>query len=63
MEFNKSKTTFLSYVAGLTPNSDEDNQELLSDVNQINYVKSNTNLALRKFSNANVGIKRLTIRY
>ncbi|MFT7251927.1 MAG: hypothetical protein ACI9FW_001680 [Flavobacterium sp.] len=44
-EFNKSKTTFLSYVAGLTPNSDEDNQELLSDVNQINYVKSNTNLS------------------
>jgi hypothetical protein len=51
MGFNKSKTTFLSYVAGLTPNSDEDNQELLRDVNQINYVKSNTNLALRKFSN------------
>jgi hypothetical protein len=40
----QSKTTFLSYVAGLTPNSDEDNQELLSDVNQ-NYVKSNTNLS------------------
>jgi hypothetical protein len=37
-------------MAGLTPNSDEDNQELLSDVNQINYVKSNTNFK-RKFSN------------
>ncbi|UQD55231.1 carboxypeptidase-like regulatory domain-containing protein [Flavobacterium sp. K5-23] len=44
-EFNKSKTTFLSYVAGLTPNSDDDNQELLRDVNEINYVKSNTNLS------------------
>jgi len=44
-EFNKSKTTFLSYVAGLTPNSDEDNQELLRDVNQINYAKNNTNLS------------------
>lgn len=44
-EFNKSKTTFLSYVAGLTPNSDEDNQELLRNVNQINYIKSNTNLS------------------
>jgi hypothetical protein len=38
-------------VAGLTPNSDEDNQELLRDVNQINYVKSNTNLSFAQVLN------------
>jgi hypothetical protein len=43
MEFNKSKLLFL--CGWLNSNSDEDNQELLSDVNQINYVKSNTNLS------------------
>lgn len=42
-EFNKSKTTFISYVAGFTPNADEDDQDLLRATNQLDYTKSDTN--------------------
>jgi hypothetical protein len=48
-EFNKSKTTFISYLAGFTPNSDNDNQDLLRLVNRINYSKEHTN---RSFAQA-----------
>ncbi|TDD78530.1 carboxypeptidase-like regulatory domain-containing protein [Flavobacterium caseinilyticum] len=44
-EFNKSKTTFISYVVGFTPNGDEDNQDLLRSANELQYSKSNTNFS------------------
>lgn len=42
-EFNKSKSTFISYVAGFTPNTDEDEQDLLRSGNVLNYTKRNAN--------------------
>lgn len=44
-EFNKSKTTFISYVVGFTPNGDDDNQDLLRSANELRYSKSNTNFS------------------
>ena len=46
-EFNKSETTFISYVAGFNPNSDADNQDLIRAQNKLEYKKNhnNTNFA------------------
>ena len=44
-EFNKSETTFLSYTVGLTPNRDEEQQNLDREANQIDYHKQNVNLS------------------
>lgn len=44
-EFNKSKTTFISYVVGFTPNVDEDNQDLFRSANELQYSKSDTNFS------------------
>jgi hypothetical protein len=45
LEFNKSKTTFISYLVGFTPNLDSDNQELLRPENRIDYSKGHTNMS------------------
>jgi hypothetical protein len=45
IKWNSINRKLLFLCGWLNSNSDEDNQELLSDVNQINYVKSNTNLS------------------
>lgn len=45
LEFNKSNTTFISYVAGFTPNVDEDNQYIIRSANQLDYYKSDTNFS------------------
>ncbi|TDE05195.1 carboxypeptidase-like regulatory domain-containing protein [Flavobacterium sandaracinum] len=42
-EFNKSKSTFISYVAGFTPNADEDEQDLLRSGNVLSYTKRDSN--------------------
>lgn len=44
-EFNKSKTTFISYVVGFTPNCDEDKEDLLRSANELQYSKSNANFS------------------
>ena len=46
-EFNKSETNFISYVAGFSPNSDADSQDLIRPQNKLEFQKNhnNTNFA------------------
>ena len=61
-EFNKSKTTFISYVAGFTPNVDEDDQDLMRSANQLFYTKSNTNFSFAQVANVQTTLFK-TINY
>ena len=43
-EFNKSETTFISYVVGFSPNFDSDNQNLIRLQNKLEYEKNHNNI-------------------
>lgn len=61
-EFNKSKTTFISYVAGFTPNVDADDQDLMRSDNQLFYTKSNTNFSFAQVAKVQTTLFK-TINY
>lgn len=48
-EFNKSETTFISYVVGFSPNSDSDNQNLIRLQNELQYEKNHNNINFAQF--------------
>lgn len=50
-EYNRSKTTFISYTAGVTPNTDRDNQEVVQLANDIDYLKENRNFSFAQVAN------------
>jgi hypothetical protein len=50
-EYNRSKTTFIAYTAGFTPNSDRDNQEVIQLANEIDYLKENRNFSFAQVAN------------